>query len=53
MQSRKRSARTARIWLRQLAGNVEGSGVFPEDRLKAQTAQPELIVAAHEKESSG
>ena len=36
------------------AGNTEGSDVFPEtqsqiDRLKAQIAQSELIVAAHEK----
>jgi ParB-like chromosome segregation protein Spo0J len=36
------------------AGNTEGSDVFPEtqaqiDRLKAQIAQSQLIVAAHEK----
>ena len=41
-----------------LAGNVEGSDIFLEtkaeiDRLKAQTAQSELIVAAYEKEHSG
>ncbi|MBV9459315.1 MAG: hypothetical protein JO141_17600 [Bradyrhizobium sp.] len=37
------------------AGNTAGSDVFPEtqaeiDRLKAQIAQSELIVAAYEKE---
>jgi citrate lyase beta subunit len=37
------------------AGNTAGSEVFPEtgseiDRLKAQIAQSELIVAAYEKE---
>ena len=37
------------------AGNMAGSDVFPEtqaeiDRLKAQIAQSELIVAAYEKE---
>jgi hypothetical protein len=40
-----------------LAGNTEGSDIFPEtqaeiDRLKAQIEQSELIVAAHEKEHS-
>ena len=35
-------------------GNTEGRDIFPEtqsqiDRLKAQNAQSELIVAAHEK----
>jgi hypothetical protein len=40
------------------AGNTEGSDVFPEiqseiDRLKAQTAQSELIVAAYEKDLPG
>jgi hypothetical protein len=40
-----------------LAGNNEGSDVFPEtqaeiDRLKAQIEQSELIVAAYEKERS-
>jgi hypothetical protein len=40
-----------------LAGNTEGSDVFPEtqaeiDRLKAQIEQSELIVAAYEKERS-
>jgi hypothetical protein len=40
-----------------LAANTEGSDVFPEtqaeiDRLKAQTAQSELIVAAYDKEHS-
>ena len=37
------------------AGNTDGAEVFPEtgseiDRLKAQIAQSELIVAAYEKE---
>jgi len=40
-----------------LAGNTEGSDVFPEtqaeiDRLKAQIEQSGLIVAAYEKERS-
>ena len=41
-----------------LGGNAEGSDIFPEtraeiDRLKAQIAQSELIVAAYEKEHPG
>ena len=41
-----------------LAGNTAGGEVFPEtqseiDHLKAQLAQSELIVAAHEKEHPG
>lgn len=40
------------------AGNTAGGDVFPEtqseiDRLKAQIAQSELIVAAYEKERPG
>ena len=40
------------------AGNTAGGEVFPEtqseiDHLKAQLAQSELIVAAHEKEHPG
>jgi hypothetical protein len=40
------------------AGNTAGGDVFPEtqseiDRLKAQIAQSEFIVAAHEKEHPG
>jgi hypothetical protein len=40
------------------AGNTAGGEVFPEtqseiDRLKAQVAQSELIVAAYEKEHPG
>jgi hypothetical protein len=40
------------------AGNTAGGDVFPEtgseiEHLKAQIAQSELIVAAHEKQSSG
>jgi hypothetical protein len=40
------------------AGNTDGAEVFPEtrseiDRLKAQIAQSELIVAAYEKEHPG
>ena len=44
-----------RVLLEELeAGNTAGGDVFPEtqseiDRLKAQIAQSELIVAAHEK----
>ena len=38
-----------------LAGNAEGSDIFPEtqaeiDRLKAQLQQSELIVASHDKQ---
>ncbi len=45
-----------RVLLEELeAGNTAGGDVFPEtqseiDRLKAQIAQSELIVAAHEKQ---
>ena len=45
-----------RVVLEELeAGNTAGGEVFPEtqseiERLKAQIAQSELIVAAHEKE---
>ena len=40
------------------AGNTDGADVFPEtqseiDRLRAQIAQSELIVAAYEKERPG
>ena len=40
------------------AGNTDGSDVFPEtaseiERLKAQIAQSELIVAAYDKQHSG
>jgi hypothetical protein len=40
------------------AGNTDGADVFPEtqseiDRLRAQIAQSELIVAAYEKELPG
>jgi hypothetical protein len=46
-----------RVLLEELkAGNTAGGDVFPEtqseiDRLKAQIAQSELIVAAHEKQN--
>jgi hypothetical protein len=46
-----------RVLLEQLeASNTAGGDVFPEtqseiDRLKAQTAQSELIVAAHERQN--
>jgi hypothetical protein len=45
-----------RVLLEELeAGNTAGGDVFPEtqsgiDRLKAQIAQSELIVASHEKQ---
>jgi hypothetical protein len=40
------------------SGNTDGADVFPEtqseiERLKAQIAQSELIVAAYEKQRSG
>jgi hypothetical protein len=46
-----------RVLLEELeAGNTAGADVFPEtqseiDRLKAQIAQSELIVAAHKKQN--
>jgi hypothetical protein len=54
----RRSPRNRELIEELLAGNNEGSDIFPEtqveiDRLKAQIAQSELIVAAYEKEHSG
>ena len=55
---RAQIARNRELIEELLAGNVEGGDIFPEteaeiDRLKAQTAQSELIVAAYKKEHLG